>query len=100
MSHPGPSAVEIHLTEAERAQLIGMSVESSRSAIRAKIVLACAEPRATNAQPGIRGSTCTSSPPGSSWINQVERWFGFLTDQLIRRGVHKSVQTLENDIRE
>ncbi|WP_043652676.1 hypothetical protein [Streptosporangium roseum] len=37
---------------------------------------------------------------GSSWINQVERWFGFLTDQLIRRGVHKSVQTLEADIRD
>lgn len=36
---------------------------------------------------------------GSSWINQVERWFGFLTDQLIRRGVHKSVQDLEADIR-
>jgi transposase len=40
------------------------------------------------------------TPTGSSWINQVERWFGFLTDQLIRRGVHKSVQRLEHDIRE
>jgi transposase len=39
------------------------------------------------------------TPTGSSWINQVERWFGYLTDQLIRRGVHKSVQALENDIR-
>src|SRR5438034_2057499 len=39
------------------------------------------------------------TPTGSSWINQVERWFGFLTDQLIRRGVHKSVQALEADIR-
>jgi transposase len=39
------------------------------------------------------------TPTGSSWINQVERWFGFLTDQMIRRGVHKSVQALENDIR-
>jgi hypothetical protein len=29
----------------------------------------------------------------------VERWFGFLTDQLLRRGVHKSVQALEADIR-
>ncbi len=36
---------------------------------------------------------------GSSWINQVERWFGFLTGQLIRRGVHKSVQSPEKDIR-
>jgi transposase len=40
------------------------------------------------------------TPTGSSWINQVERWFGFLTDQLIRRSVHKSVQALERDIRE
>jgi transposase len=40
------------------------------------------------------------TPTGSSWINQVERWFGFLTDQLLRRGVHKSVQKLEKDVRE
>jgi transposase len=39
------------------------------------------------------------TPTGSSWINQVERWFGFLTDQKIRRGTHKSVQALETDIR-
>jgi transposase-like protein len=26
------------------------------------------------------------TPTGSSWINQVERWFGFLTDQMLRRG--------------
>ncbi|MFI7537487.1 IS630 family transposase [Streptosporangium sp. NPDC049376] len=50
MSHPGPSAVKIHLSEAERARLIGMSAEPSRLAIRAKIVLACAEPGASNAQ--------------------------------------------------
>ena len=29
----------------------------------------------------------------------MERWFGFLTNQLIRRGVHKSVQALEKDVR-
>jgi transposase len=40
------------------------------------------------------------TPTGSSWINQVERWFGLLTDQLIRRGVHKSVVALENDVRQ
>ena len=40
------------------------------------------------------------TPTGSSWINQVERWFGYLTDQKIRRGVHKSVQSLEADIRQ
>jgi len=40
------------------------------------------------------------TPTGSSWINQVERWFGLLTEQLIRRGVHKSVVALENDVRQ
>jgi transposase len=39
------------------------------------------------------------TPTGSSWINQVERWFAYLTGQMIRRGVHKSVQALETDIR-
>ncbi len=39
------------------------------------------------------------TPTGSSRINQAGRWFGFLTDQMIRRGVHKSVQALEADIR-
>jgi len=62
--------------------------------------------------------TATTAPPSSksSWsvridkavpagldvhsrINQVERWFGLLTDQMICRGVHKSVQALEADIR-
>jgi transposase len=39
------------------------------------------------------------TPTGSSWVNQVERWFGFLTDDMIRGGAHKSVQALEADIR-
>jgi transposase len=39
------------------------------------------------------------TPTGSSWVNQVERWFGYLTDQMIRRGIHKSVEALEADIR-
>ena len=40
------------------------------------------------------------TPTGSSWINQVERWFAYLTCQLLRRGVHKSVAALEKDVRE
>lgn len=39
------------------------------------------------------------TPTGSCWINQVERWFAFLTDQMLRRSTHTSVRTLENDIR-
>jgi hypothetical protein len=38
-----------------------------------------------------------------AWINQVERWFGLLTDRALRRalrrGVHRSVAELERDIR-
>ena len=33
-------------------------------------------------------------------MNQVERWFGLLTNKLIRRGVHTSVLALENDIKD
>lgn len=40
------------------------------------------------------------TPTGSSWINQVERWFGMLTSQLLRRSVHTSVQALEQDVRD
>jgi transposase len=39
------------------------------------------------------------TPTGSSWINQVERWFAYLTTQMLQRGVHKSVQALEADVR-
>lgn len=39
------------------------------------------------------------TPTYSSWLNQVERWFGLLTDKQIRRGTHKSLQALEKDIR-
>jgi transposase len=39
------------------------------------------------------------TPTSSSWLNKVERWFGLLTDQQLRRGVHKSVPALEKDIR-
>jgi transposase len=39
------------------------------------------------------------TPTYSSWLNQVERWFGLLTDQRLRRGVHRSIHALENDIR-
>ena len=40
------------------------------------------------------------TPTYSSWLNQVERWFAYLTDDLLRRGDHRSVQALEADIRE
>jgi len=38
-----------------------------------------------------------STPTGSSWMHQIEHWFGLITDKLIRRGVHTSVDDLEAD---
>ena len=38
-------------------------------------------------------------PTSSSWLNLVERWFSELTTKSLQRGVHKSVQALEADIR-
>lgn len=40
------------------------------------------------------------TPTYSSWLNQVERWFALLTDQKLRRGAHRSIQSLEKDIRD
>jgi putative transposase len=34
------------------------------------------------------------TPTYSSWLNQVERWFGLITQQAIRRGSFKSVKQL------
>ncbi|RBQ11660.1 IS630 family transposase, partial [Spongiactinospora rosea] len=42
--------MEIRLTDAERARLMAVAADPSRLAIRARIVLACAQPGATNAQ--------------------------------------------------
>jgi transposase len=39
------------------------------------------------------------TPTYSSWLNQVERWFGLLTDQRLRRSAHRSIPALEKDIR-
>jgi transposase len=40
------------------------------------------------------------TPTYSSWLNQVERWFGLLTDKKLRRGAHRSIHALEKDIRD
>jgi transposase len=38
------------------------------------------------------------TPTGASWINLVERWFATLTDQQLRRGVHRRTRELETAI--
>jgi transposase len=40
------------------------------------------------------------TPTSSSWLNQVERWFGLITDKMIRRGTFHSVDELERAIYE
>jgi len=39
------------------------------------------------------------TPTYSSWINQVERLFGYVTADLLQRSDHRSVQALEKDLR-
>src|SRR3954468_17116616 len=39
------------------------------------------------------------TPTLGSWIDQVERWFGLLTERALRRGVYHSVADLERAIR-
>jgi hypothetical protein len=39
------------------------------------------------------------TPPYSSQINQIERSFAYLTDDLLRRSDHRSVQALQKHIR-
>jgi transposase len=39
------------------------------------------------------------TPPGSSWINRVERWFATLTERQLRRGTYRSTQELEAALR-
>jgi DDE superfamily endonuclease len=40
------------------------------------------------------------TPIGSSWINQIEIWFGIITRQSIRRGTFASVTVLIKTIRD
>jgi len=38
------------------------------------------------------------TPTSASWISQVERWFGLLTEREVRRGSHRSTIELEKTI--
>ena len=112
----GPRAVEIALTDAERAQLQSWARRRTRAAGLAHVAGSCWPRRKAGRTPrsparlglarttvnlaeSVRGSTCTSPQTSSSWLNQVERWFAYLTEQLLRRGNHTSVHALEADIR-
>ncbi|WP_328822369.1 hypothetical protein [Micromonospora rubida] len=49
------------------------------------------------AQPDV---TFHFTPVGSSWIDQIETWFGLITMQAIRRGTFTSVNALIRRIRD
>jgi transposase len=40
------------------------------------------------------------TPTSSSWLNLVERWFAELTNKKLKRGAHRSVRALNQDIRD
>ena len=40
------------------------------------------------------------TPTGTSWINQVERWFALLTEKRLRRSAFRSTRELESAIRD
>jgi hypothetical protein len=40
------------------------------------------------------------TPVGSSWISQIETWFGIITRQSIRRGTFSSVRVLIKQIKD
>src|SRR4051812_16237206 len=39
------------------------------------------------------------TPTSASWLHLVERWFGELTSELLKRATHRSVRALNTDIR-
>ncbi len=45
-------------------------------------------------------SAATATRVGSSWINQIETWFGIITRQSIRRGTFTSVTVLIKQVRD
>jgi Homeodomain-like domain len=100
-------AGEFELTDQERDRLVGLSRgESARRVVRTRIVLALAEPGAVPAR--VAADLGVTVATVDKWRKRfevagvdglIERWFGLLTDQLLRRGVHKSVAALENDVR-
>lgn len=65
MSHRGPSAVAVRLSDDDREVLAQWARGSSRRALRARIVLACADPGATNAQ--VAAALGVSQPTVADW---------------------------------
>ena len=56
--------------------------------------------RSATAEPRPRIAVYTIARNEEHALDRVERWFAYLTDDLLRRSDHRSVQALEKDIRE
>jgi transposase len=68
LAHRGPSAVAIRLSDDEREELARWSGGSSRLAVRARIVLACAEPGSANER--VAAELGVSVPTVGKWRRQ------------------------------
>jgi hypothetical protein len=65
MSHPGPSAVEIVLSDDERAELVRRAgLPQRRVAERARIILACGEGMSNGAATAVRAAVKSVSKSG------------------------------------
>jgi DNA-binding CsgD family transcriptional regulator len=92
---PYGRATPIILSEPERAELESLARRSSAPqglALRARIVLRCAE-GLTNQAVARRTGVCAHTV--GKWR---ERFFALLTDKTLRRGVHRSTAELEASI--
>src|SRR5215203_1712630 len=76
----------------ELESVLSVGDDGSVSA-RAQIVLWWDEGRSAADIAG-RAGTTRPIPKGSSWINQIETWFGVITRQAIRRGSFRSLAEL------
>ena len=113
MNHAAPALV---LAEGQRLTLETLAKSKSaphRDVLRARALLLAAEGVAntrTAAQIGVSAMTVRAwrerhpqvqfhfTPTYSSWLNQVEIWFGMISRDCIRRGIFRSVADLVSKI--
>jgi hypothetical protein len=55
---------------------------------------------ADSTKSGSATASVSITPTSGSWLNQVERWFGLITEPMIRRGTFHSGRELEHAVYE
>ena len=98
--------MELH-SEAARKAIVGMGAPGSEATCPRRPERTRVTAYSTHKWPRIRRWLAGRprfrlhfTPTYSSWLNQVERWFAELTTRQLRRGVHRSIASLERAIRE